>query len=239
MQLNRASSFQSIEIYPPYICLMKFDTVIFDMDGLLIDSEPLWQEAADEVLGTYGINLTEEQYISTTGLRTREFLSWWFSYFKVRVQSPEDAEDCITRKVIEKVRARGQAMQGVEYIFQFFAERKFKIGIATSSPFSLIDIVIDKLNIRDQVHAISSAQDLVLGKPHPQVYLDCATLLESAPKRCICFEDSFNGMIAAKAARMKCVVVPAPLQHHETRWDAADLKLGALSDFNDQIILGI
>ncbi len=217
---------------------MKYDTVIFDMDGLLIDSEPLWQEAADEVLGTYGIKLSEEEYVSTTGLRTREFLAWWFGYFHIKVENPKEVEECITRKVIEKVQAGAQAMQGVEYIFQFFAHRKFKIGIATSSPFSLIDIVIDKLNIRHRLKAISSAQDLILGKPHPQVYLDCAALLESSPTRCICFEDSFNGMIAAKAARMKCVVVPAPLQHHETRWDAADLKLAALSDFNDQAILG-
>ena len=76
---------------------MKPDTVIFDMDGLLIDSEPLWQEAADEILSRYGINLSHEQYITTTGLRTKEFLAWWFGFFKVKIENLEEAEELITR----------------------------------------------------------------------------------------------------------------------------------------------
>ena len=62
---------------------MQLDTVIFDIDGLLIDSEPLWNEAATEVFRWYNVHLTEEQYKTTTGLRTKEFVQWWFGYFKI------------------------------------------------------------------------------------------------------------------------------------------------------------
>ena len=62
---------------------MQLDTVIFDIDGLLVDSEPLWNDAAAEVFKLYGVNLTEEQYKSTTGLRTKEFVQWWFGYFGI------------------------------------------------------------------------------------------------------------------------------------------------------------
>ena len=62
---------------------MQLDTVIFDIDGLLVDSEPLWNHAAAEVFKQYGVNLTEEQYNSTTGLRTKEFVQWWFNYFNI------------------------------------------------------------------------------------------------------------------------------------------------------------
>jgi len=62
---------------------MQLNTVIFDIDGLLIDSEPLWNAAAEEVLRDYGVNLTEEQYTTTTGLRTKEFVQWWFGYYQI------------------------------------------------------------------------------------------------------------------------------------------------------------
>jgi len=62
---------------------MQLDTVIFDIDGLLVDSEPLWNEAATEIFREYGVSLSEEQYKTTTGLRTKEFVQWWFSYFNI------------------------------------------------------------------------------------------------------------------------------------------------------------
>ena len=122
-------------------------------------------------------------------------------------------------------------MPGVHYIFNFFAGLNFKIGIASSSPKELIDIVIEMAEIGHQVHAVSSAQELPYGKPHPQVYLDCAKLLETSPEECLCFEDSFNGMIAAKAAKMKCVVIPSSTQSGSKKWGAADLQLSSLQNF--------
>lgn len=212
---------------------MQINTVIFDMDGLLIDSEPLWGEAAEEVFRLYGIQLTKEQYTTTTGLRTREFVQWWFHHFKVSEEQLFRAEDQIINAVMDKVLHKATLLPGVHYIFEFFQKRGFKIGLASSSPQRLIDLAVNKFQLGSYLEVTASAESLPFGKPHPQVYLDCASALQSAPTSCICFEDSFNGMIAAKAARMKCVVVPHHSQQKEERWGAADLKLTSLQNFGE------
>lgn len=212
---------------------MELTTVIFDIDGLLIDSEPLWNEAAAEVFSQYGVNLTEEQYKTTTGLRTKEFVHWWFSHFNIGHTELARAEKQIVYSVLDKIERKGTIMPGVPYIFDFFARRSFRIGLATSSPPALIDLVVKMTGIGKYLHATSSAEDLPYGKPHPQVYLNCAEQLKSLPVQCICFEDSFNGLIAAKSARMKCVIVPHISQAKEEKWGAADLKLSSLQNFGE------
>lgn len=212
---------------------MELNTVIFDIDGLLIDSEPLWNEAAAEVFRNYGVDLTEEQYRTTTGLRTKEFVQWWFSYYNIGTEEYGRAEKKIVTGVLDRIERKGRIMPGIPYIFDFFERKKFRIGLATSSPPALIDLVVGMTGIKNYLHATASAEDLPLGKPHPQVYLDCAAKLNSKPVECICFEDSFNGMIAAKAARMVCVVVPHISQMKDEKWGAADLKLSSLQNFGE------
>ncbi len=215
---------------------MSLNTVIFDMDGVLIDSEPCWEEAGKETLALYDIALTPAQYMLTTGLRTREWIDWWFTYFNIDKRFSREAEKSIVTKAIEKIREDALVMPGVDYIFQFFEERNFTIGLATSSPTLLIDVVTEKLQIRKYIKAYSSAEDLPHSKPHPQVYLNCAEKLNASPLSCICFEDSFNGMISARAARMKCVVVPAPAQQHFAFWSAANYKIESFCAFDDKVL---
>jgi mannitol-1-/sugar-/sorbitol-6-/2-deoxyglucose-6-phosphatase len=215
---------------------MKLNTVIFDMDGLLIDSEPLWKEAAEALFLTYGKQLTTEQYISTTGLRTKEFLAHWFGYFNLPDAEIDEAEKKVVEMVVELVAKKGNSMPGIQHIFNFFTERNFKIGLASSSPSELINLVIEKLGIQNHLQAIASAAGLAYGKPHPQVYLNCARQLKAMPAGCICFEDSFNGMIAAKAAKMKCVIVPSLHDAKNPAWEAADLKISTLNNFNELLL---
>jgi mannitol-1-/sugar-/sorbitol-6-/2-deoxyglucose-6-phosphatase len=212
---------------------MNLNTVIFDMDGLLIDSEPLWNEATNEVFEYYGKKLTAEEFSQTTGLRTSEFVSWWLRDYKFDDTELEKAGEQIIQLVIDKVRIKGQPQPGIQHIFNFFYDRGFKIGLATSSPLSLVDAVCKHLGIGDYLQVKSSAEHLEYGKPHPQVYLNCAKELNSSPLECICFEDSFNGMIAVKAARMKCIVVPAHNQLKDERWSIADLKISSLKNFSE------
>ena len=212
---------------------MQTDTVIFDMDGLLIDSEPLWEEAAAEVLQEFNIQLTTKQYHDTRGLRTEEWTTHWFHHFKINPDFISDAIELSIQKAIEKIDTRGVAMPGVQEIFALFKQHKYKIGLATSSPLAVVHVVADKLNIGRYLQAMTSAQFLSYGKPHPEVYLTCAAELQSAPVKCLCFEDSFNGMIAAKSARMKCVVIPDRVMRDQLQWNAADLKLNSLADFGE------
>lgn len=209
------------------------------MDGLLIDSEPLWKEAADALFLTYGKQLTTQQYAITTGLRTKEFLEYWLTQFNLPADEFAGAEKKIVSDVITLVKQKGKAMPGAGYIINFFSERNFKIGLATSSAPGLIEVVIDILGIGKQLQAISSADDLAYGKPHPEVYLNCAKKLAALPAQCLCFEDSFNGMIAAKAAKMKCIIVPSLYDAKKPVWEAADLKISTLSNFNELLLNGL
>ncbi|GGB26047.1 hexitol phosphatase HxpB [Puia dinghuensis] len=213
---------------------MPLNTVIFDMDGLLIDSEPCWQEAGMETLLQFQVTLTPVQYHHTTGLRTREWLDYWFSHFGIGKERIPAAEAALHQHVIERIKANAAPLPGVRQIIDFFKSHGFHIGLATSSPLALVNVVVEKLGIASEFEAVASAEHLPYGKPHPQVYMDCAEALAVSPLNCLAFEDSFNGLIAAKAARMKCVVVPVHDQAHLPKWGAADLKLGSLLDFTDQ-----
>ena len=213
---------------------MRLNTVIFDMDGLLIDSEPCWQDAGTETLLQFNVTLSPVQYHHTTGLRTREWLDYWFGYFGIGKERIPAAEAALHQHVIEKIRTKAAPLPGVDQILAFFKARNFRIGLATSSPLSLVKVVVGKLDIEDYFETVASAEHLPYGKPHPQVYMDCAEAMAVSPLQCLAFEDSFNGLIAAKAARMTCVAIPVHDQAHLPKWGAADLKLHSLLEFNDE-----
>jgi mannitol-1-/sugar-/sorbitol-6-/2-deoxyglucose-6-phosphatase len=215
---------------------MKFSAAIFDMDGVLIDSEPLWKQAAAEVFDQYNLKIPAEKFAQTTGLRTSEFVKFWFEHYKIDMRYAGKAEADIVLRVIDKILAGAKPFPGIEHIFTFFMKRNIRIGLASSSPSSVIDVVIDYLGIRDHIDSISSAENLAFGKPHPQVYLNCAEALGVKPTSCLCFEDSFNGLLSAKAARMACVIIPPHEQRNDPRWAIADLKIGSLTNFNELLM---
>lgn len=209
------------------------DTVIFDMDGLLIDSEPLWGIALREVFATVGVTLSPELTHLTTGLRTKEVVSYWHNYYKWEGKSEEQVVNEIIDSVIAKIIAEGKSMEGLAYILQYFQEKGFKMGLASSSPLRLINAVLDHLQIKNAFQAVYSAEFEDYGKPHPAVYLACAKALGSDPLDCIAFEDSVTGMTAAKAARMTTVVVPEAHNRKDPRYALANMKLDSLLEFND------
>ncbi len=127
-------------------------------------------------------------------------------------------------------------MQGATEAVALVANAGLKLGLASSSPMKLIDAVLEKMGLADAFKTRMSAEHMDFGKPHPQVFIDCAKKLKSHPVECLCVEDSFNGMIAAKAARMKCIVVPHADQFEEKRWAIADLKLSSLSKLTQEAI---
>lgn len=212
------------------------DTVIFDMDGLLIDSEPLWGQAMREVFASVGVELSMELASHTTGLRTAEVVDYWHNYFKWKGKSTEQVTNEIIDSVTDKIINKGKPMKGLDYILDFFEKRKFKMGLASSSPLRLIDAATTHFGIRDRFQAIASAEFESHGKPHPAVYLTCAKALGSNALDCIAFEDSVTGMTAAKAARMKVVAVPEGHNRHNKRYALADVQLNSLKDFNDDIL---
>lgn len=213
---------------------MKITTAIFDMDGLLIDSEPLWYEAALECLAAFNVSMSNEEYVETTGLRTKEFLQHWFTVYGIDHAKIPEMDTEITNRVIKKVNEKGTMMDGALEAVALAGKLGLKIGLASSSPMSLIEAVVKKSGLTGSFQALNSAEGLRFGKPNPQVFIDCADALNSHPVECICFEDSFNGLIAAKAARMKCIVVPHHEHADQDRWNIADLKLVSLKHLDEQ-----
>jgi sugar-phosphatase len=204
---------------------------IFDMDGLLIDSEPLWRQAEIEVFGTVGVELTDELCSQTTGLRMDAAVQHWFERHPWTSKSPGRVEDEVKARVVDLVLDRAEPLPGVHEAVAFFRKRGVPVAVCSSSSRAIIAAVLRKLGLDDdRVEVVHSGEDEALGKPHPAAYLTTAALLGIPAHHCVAFEDSMNGMISAKAARMKVVAVPAPEFHGQTRWHFCDAQIRSLRE---------
>ena len=112
------------------------------------------------------------------------------------------------------------------------------MGLASASPLHMLEKVLTMFDLRDSFDALASAEKLPYSKPHPQVYLDCAAKLGVDPLTCVALEDSVNGMIASKAARMRSIVVPAPEAQNDPRFVLANVKLSSLTELTARDLLG-
>lgn len=215
---------------------MMLQAIIFDMDGLLIDSEPIWREAEKEIFAQVGITLTDEMCFTTVGLRIDEVVDHWHSKFPWNSPSKEFIKEKIIDKVIELVLMKGEILPGVIETIRYFHSRKYPLAIASASSMRIIDAVTEKLKIKKHFKVIHSAENEEYGKPHPVVYLSAAKLLNVSPQNCLVFEDSVNGVIAAKAARMKVIAVPENIHFEDKRFEIADWKLKTLEEFDGDIL---
>lgn len=208
--------------------LSNFDGVIYDMDGVLTDSEPLWKIAMEDVFRSVGCLLTKEDFQRTVGLRIDEVILYWYHVAPWPDTSPKDVENAIVQRMIELLTARATPLLGVVESLEFFASKGLKIGLATSSYQVLIDCILDTLNIRHFFQTVHSAEYELFGKPHPAVYLTAAKNLGLDPKRCLVIEDSLNGIISGKAARMTVICVPEKTHHPEPKLILADAQFDDL-----------
>jgi sugar-phosphatase len=201
------------------------DAVVFDMDGVVVDSEPLWVAAEIEVFGAVGVALTVERCRETTGLRIDEAVDHWWQRHPWSGPTPAEVADAIVERVVALVRERSEPMPGVREAVAA-ARALGPVALASSSSRRLIDAVLDRLGLDfDVVH---SAEDEAFGKPHPAIYLTTCERLGTAPFRTLAVEDSVNGVVAAKAARLACVAVPEPAQRGDRRFGIADAELDSL-----------
>jgi sugar-phosphatase len=198
--------------------------VVLDMDGLLIDTEPVWRGAEKEVFADLGIELTEADLLDSTGVRIDELAA-----VRLPLDGPGPAEvaDRITNQVVDYVKRAGEPMPGVPEAIALFGRLGLRLAIASSSPVRLIDAVCARLKLDIEVRC--SALDEAHGKPAPDVYLAAARRLGLSPARCLALEDSPSGVLAAKDAGMTCVAVPDPLLTGDPRYRRADLVLPSLT----------
>ncbi len=208
--------------------------VIFDMDGLLIDSEPFWQEEEKAAFAELGIDITPEMQKETYGLGTKEVVQHWYNYKPWKNKNFEDIKNMIISKTEKRVTDDGVAKAGVYEIIDFFKKKGIKTALASSSPLHFIETVVNKLQIKNEFESLNSAESVKHSKPHPDVFINTAKNLNTNPLHCLVIEDSFHGLIASKAARMKSLVVPDEAHMNDSKYNIADLKLKSLSEFNEQ-----
>jgi sugar-phosphatase len=182
--------------------------VIFDMDGLLIDSEPFWHNAHKSVLRQFGHTVSERQLRDVAGKKTIDITRHWCALYGITEQTPEKMASQIFDMVILDVQREGTLLPGAEVLIKVLKNENVIMGIASSSPMEIIDAVVEKFKIAPYMDAIHSATDENRGKPFPDVFIAAARSLNVEPKECLVFEDSLNGVKAAKAAGMKCIAVP-------------------------------
>lgn len=209
---------------------------IFDMDGLLIDSEPLWRRSHVEINAKHGFTITEDDVRAMAGKRTDEVVAHWITR-----HGWEDADDeKLVRETIDKVIAQvnenAVPMPGVYEALELFKSHKIPIAIASSSTPDLIAAVIDKLKLEPYIQLAYSGANEKFGKPDPAVFITTARKLAVPPAGCLVFEDSLNGVIAAKAAGMKCIAVPEPVNRKKPEFKKADMVVNSLSDVTWQTI---
>lgn len=202
---------------------------LFDMDGLLIDSEPHWRAAEMEVLQPLGVPLTEEMCYQTMGLRLDEVVTYWMDRHPWSGPGISAVADDIIDALIARIRAEGRPLPGAVQAVEAFLARGCPIALATSAPKRIIGPTLEALGLSDAFQVRCSADDDPLGKPHPGVYLRAAGLLDLPARRCMTFEDSINGLISALAARTVAVAVPAPEAAEDPRYSVAAAQLPDLT----------
>jgi mannitol-1-/sugar-/sorbitol-6-/2-deoxyglucose-6-phosphatase len=213
------------------ISRLPLKAVIFDMDGTLCDSELLWQIAEHEVFETVGIDLSEEMMLSTVGLRIDEVIANWYMQAPWIGKSQRQIHDEIVDRVIELVVARGELLPGVLEAIRQVREAGLPMALASSSPMRLIEALLGNFGLLDAFDLLRSGVDDSHGKPHPGVFIRTAADLGVPALHCLAIEDSFNGLLAAKAARMRCLLVPSVGGMNDPRWAIADQVLPSLEGF--------
>lgn len=211
--------------------IKEYDAVIFDMDGVLIDSEPLWKIAMEEVFHSLGSTLKKEDFQKTVGLRIDEVVHFWNHHENWGISNESEIEEAIIVKMIELISKNAQPLSGVIETLTFLKNKGIKIGLATSSSSRLIKVVLAELNIARFFDFVHSAENEAYGKPHPAVYIKVAEKLNVSPTKSLVIEDSFNGVIAGLAAKMKVVCIPEKTHFPNQRLAVADFHFETMNDF--------
>jgi beta-phosphoglucomutase family hydrolase len=211
--------------------------VIFDMDGVLIDSEPFHLVVNEKIFANLGINLSEDEYHSFIGTTHKDM----WSTIKKRYNLPQSVPELVNMQVsgnidyIKNEEIEPIKIKGVARLLSKIARENIRTGIASSSPTEVIELVINKLKISNYFSAIVGGEEIEKGKPSPDIFLKAAKRLNAEPSECIVIEDSKNGVLAAKAAEMKCVGFKNPNSGNQDL-EKADLIIDNYDSLNINIL---
>jgi len=183
------------------------NTILFDMDGVICHTNPYHSLAFQEFFKRRNMNPTEAEFGEHMYGKNNSYI---FSHFFGRRIEEEELLAFENEKegLFREIYAHHIApIDGFVYFLESLIENNYNVGVATSAPRANMDLIIDKLNIRDHFKSLMASEDVTMHKPDPQVYLQSAKNLNSHPNECLVFEDSYSGVTAAINAEMKVIGV--------------------------------
>lgn len=204
---------------------------IFDMDGVIIDSEPLHFEVDAKVMAHLGIDMKTEELERFVGMTNPEM----WRLVKQEYPISKSIEELIEFQMSEKIKliqSRDLSpIDGIPELIRDLRKHKLKLGLASSSPPNFIEAVLNKFQLRDSFDCIVSGEEVPRGKPAPDVFLEAARLLGVQPEACIVLEDASHGVKAAKAANMMCIGFINPNSGNQDL-SMADRRVHAIRDIH-------
>src|SRR3972149_9638798 len=208
--------------------------VIFDMDGVMIDSEPLWEKAERILLARRGIDYNHTYRDKIVGLNQKDS----GRLLKETFNLPETIEELLAERIDLIVRIYEEELELIPSLKTILKELKksgFLLALASSSPLRVINLVLNRFSLNQFFSVVVSGESVEFGKPHPDIYLYTSKKLGVAPRECVVFEDSINGVKSAKSAGMTCIAIPDK-RLNQKEFQIADLVIDRLDKISVQLI---
>jgi HAD superfamily hydrolase (TIGR01509 family) len=211
------------------------EAVVFDLDGVLIQTEEIWDDVREAYAGERGARYDDEAQRAMMGMSSLE----WSLYMHEELGVPDEPEDIsaeVVRRMEARYRERLPLIDGAEEAVRRLADR-WPLGLASSSNRPLIDAVLELSGLVSSFKATVSSEEVERGKPSPDVYLECARRLGVDAAACVAIEDSHSGIRSAKAAGMRVLAIPNPTYPPgEVALGQADVVLGSLAEVTVDVV---
>jgi HAD superfamily hydrolase (TIGR01509 family) len=207
--------------------------VVFDMDGVLIDSEQLWDEVREQLAHEWGGRWHDRAQAEMMGMSSTEWSRYMHDVIGLAA-TPEEINAEVVRRLLERYRESLPLLPGAVEAVERLAQR-WPLGLASSSNREVIDAVLEAAGIASCFPATVSSEEVEHGKPAPDVYLEAARRLGVEPSRCAAVEDSRNGILSARSAGMRVIAIPN--SHYPPSEDVlaqADLVLHSLDELTPE-----
>lgn len=207
---------------------------IFDMDGVIIDSEPLHLKAESKYLKEIGIIEPDKFLEDFCAVRVTDMIMEVISFFNLDISHPEAVSHISNEKIKLFANEELKEIPGISKLLKYLNKKDMRIALATSSDQELVELVLDKLDIKQYFDVITSGDEVKKGKPAPDIFIKTAEKLNVDPSECLVLEDSMHGVNAAKKAGMICIGYKNPNSGKQDLTNA-DHKVSEITDVIDII----
>ncbi|MEZ4547402.1 MAG: HAD family phosphatase [Thermodesulfobacteriota bacterium] len=210
------------------------NAVIFDMDGVMIDSEPLWEKTERILLARRGIDYSPDYRDKIVGLNQRDSGRLLVDTFDL----DETVDDIINERISILTSIYEEELELIPALvplLEQLAREGYRLAVASSSPLRVVTFVLDMFSLHNHFLTVVSGDSVGNGKPHPDIYLHTADMLGVVPAECVAIEDSINGLRSAKGAGMYCIAIPDKRLTPE-QFESADVILDSLRELTSETI---